>query len=128
MNLTPPRLKTITPILERSVRRLASGGSLDPQFEKDLKEALKTKSYQALKPLMIQLAGKRSDPAFRLVALKYMEGGVPGVVREFQKTLAEAYELAHYKVDKRLIEFARGLFWETQLPKLKAAAKALKGS
>lgn len=123
MNLTPVRLEKIRPLLDESVQSLAATGNISPGFERQLRDTLKTTGYQSLKPLMVQLAGKRNDERYRLVALRYMESGVPGVVSEFQGTLAEAYGLRSYRVDRRLREFAKQLFWESRLPKLKSKKK-----
>lgn len=105
--LTEARFQAAKPILDRYRDQLLRTRRLDAgQLEQELKAVWK-QHYQGLKPLMIDLSKR---PGYVHLAARYMEGGSPGVVSEFQGPLAELYGITHYHADDR--EVKRREFWE----------------
>jgi hypothetical protein len=111
-NLTARRFQAAKPIFDRYRDELMRKQRIDVMaFEQELKD-LWDLGYQDLKPIMIQLS-KKTEYVF--LAARYMEGGSPGVVSEFQGTLADLYGVTYYYANDR--EQKQKEFWERAFKK-----------
>lgn len=105
--LTDRRFHSAKLILDRHNKRLLETRFLDAGgFERELRE-LWGMGYQELKWVMIDLCKK---PEYTLLAARYMESGSPGVVCEFQPTLASLYGVDYYHAADR--EQRQKEFWD----------------
>ncbi len=106
-NLTDRRFQVAKPTLDRYRDELMRKRNINVMaFEQELKDLLDL-GYQDLKSMMIQLSKK---PEYVYLAARYMEGGSPGVVSEFQQPLAELYGISHYHADD--LEQKQKEYWE----------------
>lgn len=105
--LTEARFQKAKPILDRYREQFHRTRHLNTTlFEKDLKEIWGL-HYQELKTVMIDLSRR---PEYLYLAARYMEGGSPGVVSEFQSPLAALYGLRYYHAPDR--EERQREFWK----------------
>ena len=114
--MTERRFQKAKPILDRYRDRLMKTQRLDTvMFEKELREVWGL-HYQALKTVMIDLAARLE---YVYLAARYMEGGFPGVISEFQAPLAKLYGIAwYYDADR---DQKQTEFWEKAFDPEKAA-------
>lgn len=109
-SLTPRRFEAARPILDKYREQLHRTGHVDAgDLEGELRKCWNI-GYQELKDIIIDLA-KRDE--YRYLAAYYMEhSNAPGVVTEFQGTLAALYGVeSYYHAPDR--EEKREAFWQT---------------
>ena len=107
--LTKRRKEKAREILDRYTQQLYNQRSIDGPLERELRELWKV-GYQELKWIMIDMLEKH--PEYAHLAAHYMEySNGPGVVMEFQGSLAEVYGLSSWYYDAEK-EKKRAAFWE----------------
>lgn len=118
--LTERRFAKAKPILDHYRKQLHATGSVSTNdLEMELRKCWDT-GYRELKGIFIDLSKR---PHYRYLAARYMESGCPGVVCEFQQTLADMYGIPYFDHPDR--EQRKGSFWR-KMKRTKRTAKTSK--
>lgn len=108
--LTERRLEAARDILEQFRGWLYERGSFDAGYLEGQLRKCWDIGYQSLKDIMIDMF--EHHPRYKYVAAWYMQhSNAPGVVSEFQKSLASLYHLRYFHTSER-DDFGKG-FWAT---------------